>query len=215
MQRLSARVVVVVVCLSLLVFGVPARTSEDVSIPVSVDGVNGMLTFYFDDAGQIQYINAYAGTADWSMMAFWSAGGGWSFSPVVFNDPDLAGGDSFSPAFAWNGEPSPPPPTDYPIDPSTPTGGKSCQVCVDELREDCRRTWRAESVGAVVVGSTATLGCSVVTATLGFAVCIVGGMAITGTATWIARTHFRQCWNAAPLTCADPVSGKQCSQLGY
>jgi hypothetical protein len=231
MHKLSAKLVVVLFC-SLLALGVPARPRaiDDISIPASVNGTNGMLTFHFDDSGQIQFIDAYAATADWSQTGFWSASGGWTWNDVTFTDPDLVtigsnSRNSFpasSTAFDWSGRtpddpaPQPPPPTDYPLYPSTPPPTqKTCQDCVDELRADCQRTWRAESVGAVVLGSVATAACTGVTATLGFAICIVGGMATTGTATWIARTHFRSCWNAAPYTCTDPGTGKQCSQLGY
>jgi hypothetical protein len=232
MRRLSARVVVVVVCLSLLALGVPARSKprEDISIPASVNGANGMLTFHFNDAGEIQFIDAYAGTADWSQTGFWSATGGWTWNDVTFIDPELVTIDgqnstrnTFSTAYDWIGrspdDPAPifpPPPTDYPLYPSDPLPTqKTCQVCVDELRAGCQRTWRAESVGAVAAGGVVTAGCYVVTATTGFAVCIVGGIFVTGTAVWIARTHFRQCWDAAPLTCVDPATGKQCYQLGY
>jgi hypothetical protein len=232
MQHLSARVVVVIFAIGLLIQSIwpmaanSRKHVDDIAIggcdPQS--GACGQFFFQLDGDGQVQFVNGYASTPDWQATAWWSPSGGWQFGDVIFSDPDLAslGARMLPFGSAFIGDPDPTSP-DYPTGPPVPGQPVvSCQQCIDGWRQDCHNVAVATGAGAVagagtfistclppaVPGAPVTLGGSV-------GVCLVGALGILGTGVWLAKRVEKQCRAQAPISCTDPDSGKPCYQLGY
>jgi hypothetical protein len=236
MQKLSARLVVVVLCLSLLVFGVPARSRavDEVFTFSATDptsGASGQFFFQYDANGELVFINGYASTSDWSASMWWSPSGGWQFGTVIFSDPDLGnlasiripaartirGRTHFSRGLI---EEEPPP--DYPTDPPIVPGQKTCTECVGDKRSDCNWDAAAAIAGATTVavgvayacGPPATVGAPP-SAGLTIASCAVVSLGTLGTGYWIAKRAQKKCYQDALDTCIDPNNGKTCRQNGW
>jgi hypothetical protein len=230
MRNSSARVAVVVLCLSLLAFGVPARSRDQVYSFSATDpntGASGQFFFQYDDSGQLQFINGYASTSDWSAGVWWSPSGGWQYGSVTFSDPTLdapSGRDSFSFSRALSREdPFGDPPPNYPVDPPVPgLGPETCAECVGRKRGNCDDNYKL-AIGASLVGAGAfTYTCvpeavpgAPATAGATIAGCIVIGVGILGFGTWTAAKLKKQCYQDAIDFCIDPNSGKTCRAIGW
>jgi hypothetical protein len=149
MQRLSARVVVVVVCLSLLALGMPVRSASSHSrqdytfncYGVSDGTVCAGITYAY---GTAWYADMYYTSPDGYAEAYWQYGIGGTVSYIGAYS-SMAGGTS---RFPGEIEPAPQPPETL-----------DCQQCIALQTRLCYNIWDAEYRQAGAEGAAIATSC--------------------------------------------------------
>jgi hypothetical protein len=214
MQRLSARVVVVVVCLSLLALGVPARSRYEWYDYQTIweNGSVASITYHYTDA-------------DWSTPD-------WAYAEIFTDELDIQilwtpyTGLRLLYAFFYDGEIIYP---DFPGEPDTvaslglaplpgdpPCTGEDCNACINMQLAICQQKAKADLAVATTayLGALALCGAAIVTGPPGPAVtllCATIASTAYGAAAYKIKTDKRICQHDRPRAyCKHEENGEPC-----